>query len=124
MKIAALLGVSVVLSFAVILLKDKSPGYALAVSVLGGVFLLWSIVGGIVPILSEMRDFLPIDGVDTVPVLKALGIGYITAESSDILKTVGEEGLSRWVNIYGKVMITLVTLPVIKSLFESVKGLL
>lgn len=59
-----------------------------------------------------------------VPTLiKALGIAFCVQITSDICLDAGEGALSEKINIFGKVEIIVLSLPLIKTLFNLAEGL-
>ena len=55
--------------------------------------------------------------------IKALGIAFCVQLTSDICIDAGEGALSEKINIFGKVEIIILTLPLIRSLFNLAEGL-
>ena len=70
-----------------------------------------------IPSLSGLSDYAE-------PLLKALGIGMLTQVCADICRECGETGVANGVELFGKVEILLLCLPLIHQLLEVAEELL
>ena len=59
-----------------------------------------------------------------VILLKIMGISYIAEFVSDIAKDSGYSALSNQIQIYGKITILVVSVPILESLINCINGLL
>lgn len=70
-----------------------------------------------IPSLAGFADYAE-------PLLKALGIGMLTQVCADICRECGESGVANGVELFGKVEILLLCLPLIHQLLEVAQELL
>lgn len=125
MKIIPILGAGIVFSVIALVLKDKKKEYALLVSIGGSLFVFFAVLSLIKPIINDLGSFLADSDKENIKVvIKALGIGYLTEFSSDTCRDAGETSLASKIELFGKVAVVSVSLPIITGLFNQIKGLL
>ena len=76
------------------------------------------------PWLSETVGFMKelagyTDGIYTTPVLRALGIAYLTSVAAEICKSCGEQSVGTYVETAGKLGILALSVPLFRELFET-----
>lgn len=99
--------------------------------------LLINICAGLLIVLMCLQDFSTIiDGIVNlsnissisnglvVPLIKVLGIGYITEFCADIADDAGNKTISSKLLLGGKIAICLVALPIISSLVKAILSLI
>ena len=122
---AALLGLTAILFAAQ--LKPLKPEYAvylvLAASI-GIGFLGLAKLGVLLDTLREIGNGIRIRHVYLAALLKMAGITYIAEFSSGICKDAGYGALGTQIEIFGKLSILAVSLPVILALLDTLQGLL
>jgi stage III sporulation protein AD len=56
--------------------------------------------------------------------IKALGIGYLCRFASDLCRDAGETALAGYVELAGKVMIVVLSFPLLEQVAQTVKRLI
>ena len=79
---------------------------------------------GILDGLQEIQELIRINPVYLNTLLKMTGITYIAEFSSGICKDAGYGALGSQIEIFGKLSILAVSLPVILALLDTLQGLL
>ncbi len=114
-KIAAIGLVGGVLAMAI---RRTNPEIALQISIASGVLILLMTVEHITEAVEFLRE-LKVSmgpGYDAVGVvLKVIGIAYISEFSAAALKDAGEGAIAGKVELAGKLIITVMTLPLIRQ---------
>ncbi len=119
-KIATLCIIACVLC---VYLRQSAPVFALLVSVFVSVFILYNLLHELIPFLTFIGEIsadtpiFPYIGI----LLRACAVGFLTRIASDICRDFGETAFSGKIELSGKLSIVLLSLPVIKTLFESIK---
>ena len=78
---------------------------------------------GILDGLQEIQELIRINPVYLNTLLKMTGITYIAEFSSGICKDAGYGALGSQIEIFGKLSILAVSLPVILALLDTLQGL-
>ncbi len=116
-----IIGVAVLTAAAVLIIKPKNAELAMLLSVAAGTVLLIVILGNAAQIFSEINGILESSGVNTkyfAVALKALGICYISQLAADVCHDFGQTALSKKIELAGKVMIVVLSLPLVKGILE------
>ena len=81
------------------------------------------IVGCVIIFFYSIND-TGINDEQIIILLKIMGISYIAEFVSDIAKDSGYSALSNQIQIYGKITILVVSVPILESLINCINGLL
>ena len=74
--------------------------------------------------LKKMQDALPIDSSYMTAILKMLGISYIGQFTSGICKDAGYGNIGNQIELFGKLAIMTVSMPILLGLLEAVSSFL
>jgi stage III sporulation protein AD len=127
MSIGWLLGVCVLTVVATVLLKGYHPVFGIAVAIIGGIVILLSVISAFREVKDTITDLFSYSGVDVgwlSLLLKALGIGYLCGFASDLCRDVGETALSGYVELAGKMMIVILSFPLLEQVAKTVLKLM
>ncbi len=102
--------------------SEFAPIAAAAASAIMCIYCLTALASPLV-YLRDIAYETGLNGYFTV-MLKCLSTAFICKTASDICRDCGESSIGQRVEMGGRVMIILQTLPLIKSLFESAKQML
>lgn len=120
-----IIGVGIVTAVLSLILKDKKKEYSFILSIVGSVIIVSAAIVLIIPVITSAEEFLnETDAENIKVVLKALGIGYLASFAADACRDAGEPSLASKIELYGKAAVVAVSFPLLKSLFETAKGLL
>lgn len=124
LKIISVGLVTVVLAM---LIKQYRSDFSILVSVCGGLIIFIMLISGLEKIIDEIFNLSNTVGIKSelfVPVIKAIGVGYITEFVSDIAEDNGNKLLSNKIILGGKIAIFMLALPIIKNLVNTILGLI
>ncbi|MGN0294594.1 MAG: SpoIIIAC/SpoIIIAD family protein [Lachnospiraceae bacterium] len=110
----------------VLWVRPLKPEYGIFLS-LGAVLLLIgaavSQLDSILSLIRELMEYTGLDGVYFKILLKIMGLAWISQLASDICKEAGCAAISRQIDIYGKLLILSVSLPVVTALIDTIETL-
>lgn len=121
------IGVGFLTVYVALILKKDRPELSSLVSVCGGILILLLIFSSLNELVQTCLDFSSKNTLTAnliTPILKVIGIGYLVEFSSSLCEESGLKSISNKIILAGKVIILLVCMPLIKSLFELLLGLL
>lgn len=78
----------------------------------------------VVEALKFISDFINIDDVYIAIIFKIIGITYISEFASDISKDCGYSTLGNQIQIFGKLSILALSMPVLKAIVKSITELI
>jgi len=125
--IVKIIGVAILTTFAVLVLKPTKPEVAAIVSIAGGVLILLMFIDALGGVISSMTAIVQRTGIKNdvfAALLKIIGIGYLTEFAAGICKDAGNESMAQKVILAGKVIILVLALPIINNLIDIVVGIL
>jgi stage III sporulation protein AD len=126
MDIVKIIGVALLTTFAVLVLKPTKPEIAALVSVAGGILVLLMFVESLSGVIQNITAIVTRTGIKSevfTALLKIIGIGYLTEFAAGICTDAGNGSMAQKVLLAGKVIILVLALPIINNLIEIVAGI-
>jgi len=108
-------------------LRNINKSWAALSSVSFTVVVILVLLPQLAQIISTIRDLSALAGVNyqyIVPILKTLGVVYITTFGSEICRDADEDAMAMAVELAGKIVILIVALPIMQAILTSVLGIL
>lgn len=127
MDIFSLLGIGVVGTALVLLIKQYKPEYAVAITVGICVVMLLGVLAFLVPAFNTIKVLtqqLAVGGEYTGILIKCLGICYATQLTADICRDCGENAIASKVELGGKACIIIISLPLFTNLLNIAIGII
>jgi stage III sporulation protein AD len=127
MEIVKIVGIGLVAGMLITLLRQQKPELAMALSISTGImlFLLMLLkVFQVIDFLQVLGAKAKVDAVHMTTVLKIIGIAYVTDFGSQVLQDAGEKSVAAKVEMAGKVIITLLAVPIMLAILDTVLRLL
>ena len=118
----SLLGVcGVMLGF---LLKSTRPEYACFITMGIGLVILGLAVGKLSYLFESIQKSLPVDSRYITTLVKMIGITYIGQFSSGICKDAGYQATGAQIELFCKLSIMVLSMPVLVALLETIQEFL
>ena len=127
MDLVKIIGIALVTTFAVMVLRPKKPELAAIVSIAGGVIVLLMAVDAFGSVIASFTSIVNRTGINSEvfsALLKIIGIGYLTDFAAGICTDAGNNSMAQKVSLAGKVIILVLALPIIDNLIQIVVGIL
>lgn len=105
-------------------LKNGRSEYGFLMSMAAGFFLFFCIAQKLeifIQAVQEIRSFLTIDTEYLAIMMKMIGITYIAQFSSGICKDAGYQTIATQIEIFSKLSILAVGMPVLLALLETIQ---
>lgn len=121
-----ILGIGICTLVLNLVLKNQKPEIALLVNVCGGLLIFMFVLDGVSDLLDEFYEFENYVGkVEIVkPIMKVLGVGYITEFSSNLAEDSGNKSIASKIVLGGKVAICGLAMPILKQLIQTIISLI
>lgn len=123
MEILQVVGLGIIATVLIVVLKAQKPEMAIQVSILTGVVVFLLVAGKLSAVL-EMLDSLTrrvnIDPIYFVTVLKIIGIAYIAEFGAEVCKDAGESSIASKIELAGKVAVVVLAVPIVTSLLDLI----
>lgn len=118
---------AIVIAFLCMTVKQYKPEYTLVCQLCGVIIIFIYILSSFEDIISPLEDMISSSGIDISffeILLKALAISVLSDISASICRDSGNNTLAKTVDLFGKTMIIVISLPILKKLADAVMGFL
>lgn len=127
MEIVKIVGVGLIATVLVILLKQYRPEFALYLSLAAGILLFSMVIGkvaSIVELLQNLANKSNFHSQFLFILLKITGIAILTEFAVSIAKDAGESAIANKIDLAGKVLVISLSIPILTNLVETITTLL
>lgn len=110
-----------------VFIKNIRPEISILLSLSGAMVILFFILPSLRDIsdaLKGLADAVGLDEMYLFPVLKVVGISYITEIGGALCKDAGEEAIASKINLAGKIIIVSLALPVAYKMISIIDGII
>lgn len=122
-EIIKIIGIGFVALVIIIILRQYRPEFAIYVSIITGVLILFFIMdklSGIINLLKSISDKTYINKQFLGILLKITGIAIITEFAVSICADSGEKSIASKIEIGSKIVIVAMSIPIISNLLEII----
>lgn len=108
-------------------LKQEKAEVSVYLCIVLSLFLFFGILEKlelIVATIREIGDFIQIDGGYVMTLIKMLGITYLSEFSSGICKDAGYQSIAVQIEMFGKITILVLSLPILLALLRTIREFL
>lgn len=127
MDIFKIIGVGLITSITVLIVKQVKPEIAVVLGMAGGIVMILMLVDSLMGIVSSFTSILKKSGLTSSifsVVLKIVGVGYLTEFSANLCSDSGSNSIADKIMLAGKIIILVISLPIISNIIEIISGLL
>lgn len=106
-----------------LLMKEVKPEYSVYLTIAAGIFILLFSVGKfsyLYESLKKIQQYLPIDTTYMNILMKMIGITYIGQFSAGICKDAGYSAVAGQIEIYGRLAVLAISMPILTALLETI----
>ena len=107
--------------------KSEKAEYGVYISIALSILVFTGILGHLEMLIDTMRkigSYINIDSIYISTLLKMLGITYVSEWSSSICKDAGYQTIAGQIEIFGKLAVFMLSMPVLLTLLDTVRGFL
>lgn len=127
MEIIKIIGIALVALIIIIMLKQYRPEYAIFISILTGVLILFLVMDrltGIVNLIQSIQSKYSINTQFIALLIKITGIAFLSEFAVSICKDSGEAAIASKIELGSKIIIISMSIPIISSLLEIILKIL
>lgn len=123
MEIFQIVGIGIVATILVAILKGIRSDFAIYISIVAGVIIFSMVIQHISYIIDTIRDLsrkanLEITYFSTI--LKIIGTAYVVEFGSQISRDAGENSIAMKIELAGKIIIMTLAIPILLSLMDLI----
>ena len=126
MEVIKIVGVSIFAVIMIIILKNYRPEMALVLSIFTGIGIMLYAISKMSSVINVLNDLVSKSGVNTdflLIIIKVIGIAYIVEFGKNVCIDAGQSSIATKLEMAGKVVIVVLTIPLISSLVNVLVGL-
>ncbi|MCK4259737.1 MAG: stage III sporulation protein AD [Halanaerobiales bacterium] len=123
MGIFQIVGVGIITTILIIVIKEYRPEFAIQLTILFGVLIFLLMMGkinGVVTVLRELAIEANLSMTYLSTIFKIIGIAYIAEFGSQICKDAGEGVIAAKIEFAAKILIIIMALPIMVAVLDSV----
>lgn len=127
MDIVQIVGLGLIVTFFIILIKRQKPELALPLSLVLGIIIFFMVLSKLEVVLTLFRDLADKAGLNQLylnTLLKVIGIAYMTDFGAQICRDAGEGAVASKIELAGKVMIMVLAVPILALVLDTLVKLL
>ncbi len=127
MTIVKIIGIAILGLVSAGILKEVKPSLAIFAGVVTGLIILFSLLDEFTGLISEFKKIAEIASVDNTlitTIIKIIGIGYLGEFTANLADDYGFPSIGKKVLFGAKIIIALVSLPIITGIIVSIGSLL
>ena len=127
MELFKVLIIGMIVSILALFLKQVKPEYSLLCIVVGSTIILFYIINSITDVFDFFNKVIDKTGISYdlfITMIKIVGLGYLVEFSANVCRDSGNSSIADKVILAGKIMIFLVSLPIISNLFNMILELI
>ncbi len=125
--IIKIIGIALISSFAIMLIKPIRPDFAVLIGVVGGLVILGFVISQLSYTVNFFETVIEKTGVSKgifSLVLKVVAIGYLTEFGASLCNDCGNSSLGDKLLFSGKIVLLVMALPIVTQILEVVMELL
>ena len=127
MEIIKIIGIALIALIIIIMLKQYRPEYAIFISILTGIVILFLVMyrlTGIINLIESIQDKFSINTQFIALLIKITGIAFLSEFAISVCKDSGEAAIASKIEIGSKIIIISMSVPIISSLLEIILKIL
>lgn len=127
MSVFSIIGIALIGVIMSLLLKNHLSTYALIVTLLTGIIILFWCIVNIIPVIDKLQYLIEEINMPNeygMIIFKSIGLTFIIQLISDICKDAGETAISSKLELMGKIAILLISLPLFEKILSVVLEML
>ena len=123
MEIVKIIGIALIALIIIIMLKQYRPEYAIFISILTGILILFLVMDrltGIINLIQSIQNKFSINTQFIALLIKITGIAFLSEFAVSICKDSGETAIASKIELGSKIIIISMSIPIISSLLEII----
>lgn len=127
MDIIKIVGLGLVATILVVIIKQQRPELAVQLSIVVGAVIFTMMLGKINSVISLLQEMARRSNISLLymeTILKIIGVAYIAEFGAQICRDAGEGAIASKVEFAAKVIVIVLAIPVIAAVFDYLLKLL
>jgi len=126
-EIAQVIGLALVTTIFLLILRQDKPVMAILLSLVFSIIIFTSMMGKLASIIDVIKELTRRAGLNyffLATILKIMGVAYLGEFAAVICQDAGEQAVAKKVEFAAKIIIAVLTLPIMVAILESLMDLM
>lgn len=127
MAIFQIVAIGFVSTILILVVKKQNPEFGIYISMITGIiifFMILSQIEVVINVLSDVAERINLNTGYVKIIFKIIGIAYISEFGAEICKDADQRAIAMKIEFAGKILILVVSLPIVMTLLDLVSKLL
>ena len=127
MEIMQIVGLGLIATILIVILKETKPEFAILLSIVTGVIIFTMIVPQLVYVVDTISSLSSRANVDISyfnTIVKIIGMAYLVEFASQISRDAGQDSIAMKIELGGKVLIMVLAIPILLALMDLILKIL
>lgn len=127
MEIMQIVGLGLVATILIVIIKETKPEFAILLSIVTGVIIFTMIVPQLVYVVDTISSLSSRANVDISyfnTIVKIIGMAYLVEFASQISRDAGQDSIAMKIELGGKVLIMVLAIPILLALMDLILKIL
>lgn len=127
MEIIQIVGLGLIATVLILILKEQKPMFAFIIATFTGVMIFLFLIGKISEVIRILERLATEGGINLIylkTILKIIGIAYIAEFGAQITRDAGQGAIASKIELAGKILIMVMAIPIITVIIETVVHLI
>lgn len=127
MEIFKIVGLGIVSTVLIVVLKNVRPEFALYISLVTGVIIFSMIIGElsyVIQTLNLLARKANLEFTYFSTILKIIGMAYVVEFGAQISRDAGEDSIAMKIELGGKILIMVLAIPILLALMDLILKIL
>ena len=123
MEIIQIIGLGFVVTLLILIIKQQRPEIAIQLSLALATIIFLMVLAKINVVLNLFRDLAEKANISQMylnTILKIIGIAYVTEFGAQVCRDAGEGAVAGKIEFAGKVMVTVLAIPIIALVLDTI----
>lgn len=123
MEIFQIVGIGIIATILIVILKQTKPEFAILVSLITGIIIFTFLLphlAYVIDTISSLSSRVNVDFSYFNTLLKIIGMAYIVEFASQISRDAGQDSIAMKIELGGKVLIMVLAIPILLALLDLI----
>ncbi|GKX31921.1 stage III sporulation protein AD [Vallitalea longa] len=119
--------IGIVSTILIVMLKKSNAEFSIYIGIAASIVILFIIIDKlsvILDLISRITGLININDIYIKILLQILGIAFITEFGAQLCKDAGQQAIASKIEMVGKIMILIISMPVILSIINMITNIL
>ena len=127
MEILQIVGLGIVATILIVIVKQSKPEFGILISIAAGVMIFSVIIPQLVYVvdtISSLSSRADIDISYFNTIIKIIGMAYLVEFASQVSRDAGQDSIAMKIELGGKVLIMVLSIPILLALMDLIEKIL